>query len=261
MRKELGMSVLADKVALVTGASAGIGEATALALARRGARVVLAARRSDRLSDLARRITDEKGQALAVACDVTDRPQVQQVADKALDAYGGIDILINNAGVMPLSPMAKCRFEDWDSTIDVNLKGALYAIGCVLPAMLSRKSGHIVNVGSVAGRKVFSTAAVYCASKFALHAISDALRMELAERAPRDGNAIRVTVVAPGIVTTELRDTIADQETREALQPYYDAVKPELASEDIATAILGALEAPPHVGINEIVIRPASQVR
>jgi NADP-dependent 3-hydroxy acid dehydrogenase YdfG len=255
------MSMLADTVAVITGASAGIGEATALALAGRKARVVLAARRSDRLAALARRITDEQGRALAVQCDVTDRSQVQQMVDTTLQAFGRIDVLINNAGVMPLSPMAKCRFEDWDSTIDVNVKGALYVIGCVLPTMLAQKTGHIVNVGSVAGTKVFSTAAVYCASKFALHAISDALRMELAERAAEDGNAIRITVVAPGIVTTELRDSIADAETRAALQPYYDAVKPELASADIATAIVGALETPPHVGVNEIVIRPATQIR
>ncbi|MHC4128492.1 MAG: SDR family oxidoreductase [Planctomycetota bacterium] len=255
------MSVLADKVALVTGASAGIGEATALALARLKARVVLAARRSDRLRALARQIEAEKGRALAVPCDVTDRAQVQRLAGTTLETFGRIDVLINNAGVMPLSPMAKCRIEDWDSTIDVNLKGALYVIGAVLPTMLEQKTGHIVNVGSVAGRKAISTAAVYCGSKFALHAISDALRMELAERAAKDGNAIRVTVVAPGIVTTELRDSIIDQETRQALQPYYDAIKKELSSADIATAIVGALEAPPHVGVNEIVIRPASQIR
>jgi NADP-dependent 3-hydroxy acid dehydrogenase YdfG len=127
--------------------------------------------------------------------------------------------------------------------------------------MLAQKTGHIVNVGSVAGRRVFPTAAVYCASKFALHAVSEALRMELAQRAAEDGNTIRVTVVAPGIVTTELRDSIADAETRRAVQSNYDAVKQELTSHDIATAIVGALEVPPHVGVNEIVIRPATQIR
>jgi NADP-dependent 3-hydroxy acid dehydrogenase YdfG len=255
------MSVLADKVAVVTGASAGIGQATALALAGRGASVVLAARRADRLTTLARRITAENGRALPVPCDVADRPQVEQMVATTLEAFGRIDVLVNNAGVMPLSPMAKCRFQDWDSTVDVNIKGALYAIGCVLPTMLKQKSGHIVNVGSVAGRKVIPIAAVYCASKFALHAISDALRMELAEQAAEDGNTIRVTVVAPGVVQTELRETIADRQTRREVQSYYDSLKQELAGEDIAAAILSALEAPPHVGVNEIVIRPATQIR
>jgi NADP-dependent 3-hydroxy acid dehydrogenase YdfG len=255
------MSTLSDKVAIVTGASAGIGEAAAVALAGRGMRVVLAARRADRLEDLARRIEGARGRALAVPCDVTDRARVEAMVARAVDAFGGVDVLVNNAGVMPLSPMAKCRFQDWDAMIDVNLKGALYAIGGVLPHMLQRKTGHIVNVGSVAGLKTISTAAVYCGTKFALHAISDALRMELAERAAADGNAIRVTVIAPGVVTTELRETIADRETREALQPYYDALKQELSSADIADAIVTALEAPPHVGVNEIVLRPATQVR
>jgi NADP-dependent 3-hydroxy acid dehydrogenase YdfG len=255
------MSVLADTVAIVTGASAGIGEATALALARRRARVVLAARRADRLDALARRIAGTQGHALPVACDVADRAQVTRMVATTLETFGRIDVLINNAGVMPLSPLAKCRFDDWDRTIDVNLKGALSVIGCVLPTMLEQKTGHIVNVGSVAGRRVFPTAAVYCASKFALHAISEALRMELAARAAEDGNAIRVTVIAPGIVTTELRDTIVDAETRRAAQANYDAVKQELTSADIADAIIGVLEAPPHVGVNEIVIRPATQIR
>ena len=255
------MSTLADKVAVVTGASSGIGEATAVTLAERGAKVVLAARRSDRLSALARRIVAGGGHALAVPCDVADLAQVKQMVDRTLETFGRIDVLVNNAGVMHLSPMAKCSFDDWDGIIDVNVKGALYVIGCVLPAMLSQKTGHIVNVGSVAGRIVFSRATVYSASKFALHAISDGLRQELAERAAEDGNTIRVTTVAPGVVTTELRDSIRDPETREAVKPYYASIREELTSTDIAAAIAAALEAPPRVGINEIIIRPASQVR
>ncbi len=255
------MSTLADKVAVVTGASSGIGEATAVTLAERGAKVVLAARRSDRLSALARRIVARGGHALAVPCDVADLAKVKQMVDRTLETFGRIDVLVNNAGVMHLSPMARCSFDDWDGIIDVNVKGALYVIGCVLPAMLSQKTGHIVNVGSVAGRIVFSRATVYSASKFALHAISDGLRQELAERAAEDGNTIRVTTVAPGVVTTELRDSIRDPETREAVKPYYASIREELTSTDIAAAIAGALEAPPRVGINEIIIRPASQVR
>ncbi len=255
------MSMLSDKVAIVTGASSGIGEATALELARRNAKVVLAARRTDRVEALARKVVDRQGHALPVTCDVTDRGQVEAMVATTLETFGRIDVLINNAGTMPLSPMAKCRFEDWDRTIDVNLKGALYAIGGVLPSMLETGAGHIVNVSSVAGRRVFPSAAVYCGTKFALHAISDALRMELAERAATDGNTIRVTIIAPGVVDTELRDSIADEETRKAVEPYYKSIREELHSEDIAAAILAALEAPPHVGINEILIRPASQVR
>ena len=255
------MSMLADKVAIVTGASSGIGAATALELARRNMKVVLAARRTDRVEALAGKIVEGRGHALHVTCDVTDRGQVEAMVATTLDAFGRVDVLINNAGTMPLSPMAKCRVEDWDRTIDVNLKGALYAIGAVLPAMLEAGRGHIVNIGSVAGRRVFAGAAVYCATKFALHAISDALRMELAERAATDGNTIRVTIIAPGVVDTELRNSITDEQTRKAVEPYYNSIREELHSEDVAAAIVTALEAPPHVGINEILMRPASQVR
>ncbi len=175
--------------------------------------------------------------------------------------FGRVDILINNAGVMPLSPLVMGRFDDWDRTIDVNLKGALYAIGFVLPPMLEQGSGHIVNVSSVAGRRVFSNAAVYCATKFALHAISEALRAELAERAADNGNTIRVTVVAPGVVSTELADSITDEETRRQVRAYYETITEPLRSEDVAAAILGVLEAPVHVSINEVLVRPTSQMR
>lgn len=255
------MSILSDKVAIVTGASSGIGEATALALSRRHAKVVLAARRADRLAALARQITAEGGHALAAACDVTDREQVQQMVQTTIRTFQRVDVLINNAGVMPLAPLAKCRFDDWDRAIDVNLKGALYAIGCVLPPMLEQGTGHIVNVSSVAGRRVFPNAAVYCGTKFALHAISEALRAELAERADAAGRAIRVTIIAPGVVETSLRDSITDQETRDGVQAYYDSIRPPLTSEDIASAILAALETPAHVAVNEILIRPTSQLR
>ncbi|MHC4416067.1 MAG: SDR family oxidoreductase [Planctomycetota bacterium] len=255
------MSVLSDSVAIVTGASSGIGEATALALAERNTRVVLVGRRAERLAALARRIVAEGGHALSIACDVTQRAQVEQVVETTLQTFDRIDVLINNAGVMPLAPLAKCRFDEWDRTIDVNLKGALYAIGCVLPTMLKQGTGHIVNVSSVAGRRVFPNAAVYCATKFALHAISEALRGELAERAGRDGNSIRVTIVAPGVVDTELRDSIADAETRREVQSYYDSISDPLQSRDIAAAILTCLRAPAHVALNEILIRPTSQTR
>lgn len=256
------MSNLRDKVVIVTGASSGIGEATAIALADRGANVVLAARRKDRLDALAARIGGSGGEAAAaVACDVTRREQVESLVRSATDRFGHVDALINNAGIMPLSPLAKARIDEWDATIDVNLKGALYAIGAVLPAMLERGTGHIVNIGSVAGRHTFPNAAVYCGTKFALHAISESLRNELAERSARDGNTIRVTIIAPGVVTTELPDTIADEETRQTAGAYYSSIREPLLSVDIAESIVYALEAPPHVNINEILIRPTSQVR
>jgi len=255
------MNTLSEKVCIVTGASSGIGEATALALGGKGAKVVLAARRADRLEDLAGRIEQAGGEALAVACDVVDRGQVKAMVEKTMEAWGRIDVLINNAGIMPLAPIARCRMDEWDAMIDVNVKGLLYGIGFVLPVMLTQKTGHIVNISSVAGRRVFPNGAVYCGTKYAVHAISEGLRSELSERAAEDGNQIRVTIIAPGVVVTELADSILDDETREASRRYHQSLPGKLTSEDIAASILHALTAPPHVDINEILIRPTAQVR
>ena len=255
------MSTLSEMVCIVTGASSGIGEATALALGGKGAKVVIAARRADRLDDLAGRIEKAGGQALAVACDVVERGQVKSMVERTMQAWGRIDVLINNAGIMPLAPLAKCRIDEWDAMIDVNVKGLLYGIGFVLPIMLARKAGHIINVSSVAGRRLFNGGAVYCGTKHAVHAISEGLRGELSERAAEDGNTIRVTIIAPGVVKTELPDSIRDEETREVSLRYYDGLPGPLMSEDIAASILHAIEAPPHVNINEILIRPTAQVR
>lgn len=255
------MSVLADKVAIITGASSGIGQATALALAQRNCKVVLAARREDRLQQLKEQIVNAGSRALAIACDVADRAQVQQMVQRATDTFGRIDILINNAGVMPLSPMAKCRIDDWDYQIDINVKGLLYCIGYVLPGMLQQKTGHIVNISSVAGRIILPTAAVYCGTKFAVHAISEGLRSEMADLARENGTRIRVTVVAPGMVSTELANSILDEETREGMKKFHSSINDPLTSEDIAGSILYALQAPPHVDVNEILVRPTSQVR
>jgi NADP-dependent 3-hydroxy acid dehydrogenase YdfG len=255
------MNTLSEKVCIVTGASSGIGEATALALGGKGAKLVLAARRADRLDALAARIQQARGEALPVACDVVDRGQVKAMVEKTMEAWGRIDVLINNAGIMPLAPLARCRLDEWDAMIDVNIKGLLYGIGFVLPVMLQQKTGHIINVSSVAGRRVFPNGAVYCGTKFAVHAISEGLRSELSDRATEDGNQIRVTVIAPGVVVTELPDSIRDEETREAARKYHQSLPGKLTSEDIAASILHALEAPPHVDINEILIRPTAQVR
>lgn len=250
-----------ENVAIITGASSGIGEATALSLAEHGYRVVLAARRADRLEHLASRITEAGGAAMAIECDVVDRGQVKAVIDRAMEVFGRIDVLVNNAGIMPLAPMAKVRMDDWDREIDINIKGLLYGIGHALPIMLKQKSGHIINVSSVAGRVIFPGAAVYCGTKHAVHAISDGLRSEMAEQAKADGSQIRVTTIAPGVVTTELPDSIADDETREGSKQYYGSMPGPLTSEDIAASVLYAVQAPAHVDVSEILIRPTAQVR
>jgi len=254
------MSTLAERVVIVTGASSGIGEATALEIGRRGGHVVLAARRAERLERLEQAIADAGGQALSEACDVTKRDDVRRVVDRAMEAFGRIDVLVNNAGIMPLAPMAKCRMDDWDAMIDVNVKGLLYGIGHALPIMLEQGTGHVVNVSSVAGRRLFPGGAVYSGTKFAVHAISEGLRQELAQRAEKDGNTIRVTVIAPGVVSTELSDSITDESTREQAKTYYGSMEGPLTSEDVAASIVFAIQSPPHVALNEIVLRPTAQI-
>ncbi|RMH24430.1 MAG: SDR family oxidoreductase [Planctomycetota bacterium] len=246
------MSVLSNKVAIVTGASSGIGRATALALAKRGARVALAARRVDRLDELAGEIHAGGGKAIAVQCDVTARDQVEALVAATRETFGPIDVLINNAGIMPLSFMDACKVEEWTRTVDVNVQGVLYGVGAVLKEMIERRSGHIVNVSSVAGRKVFPGGAVYCATKFAVHALSEGLRQELA------GFDIRVTTIAPGLVTTELQDSITDERVKERFRNLPENFE-ALTSEDIAQSVLYALEAPAHVCVNEVLIRPTRQ--
>lgn len=246
------MSVLTGKVVVVTGASSGIGRATALALGRRGANVVCAARRKDRLAQLAKEIIAAGGHALAVECDVADRSQVEAVAATTRETFGPIDCLINNAGVMPLSFMDACKVEEWTWTVDVNINGVLYGVAAVLPEMIERRCGHIINVSSVAGRKVFLGGAVYCATKFAVHALSEGLRQELAP------HNIRVTTIAPGLVTTELQNSITDERVRERFKSMPEEFVP-LESEDIADAVIYAMEAPPHVNVNEVLIRPTRQ--
>ena len=246
------MSVLSNKVIVVTGASSGIGRATALALAQRGARVALAARRVDRLDQLAGEIHAAGGKAIAVQCDVTNREQVEGMVATTRETFGPIDVLINNAGIMPLSFMDACKVEEWTRTVDVNINGVLFGVGAVLEEMIARRSGHIINVSSVAGRKVFPGGAVYCATKFAVHALSDGLRQELAPV------GVRVTTIAPGLVTTELQDSITDERVKERFKSLPEEFEP-LTSEDIAQSILYALEAPEHVCVNEVLIRPTRQ--
>jgi len=248
------------KTALVTGASSGIGEATARLLGQHGVNVVAAARRRERLEQLVREIRESGGNAVAAACDVTDRNQVEAAVRLARDTFGSIDILFNNAGIMPLSPLRKGRVDDWDRMIDVNIKGLLYAMNAVLPAMFEQASGHIINTSSVAGRIVFPSGAVYCGTKHAVHAISEGLRAELSQMDP-PMSGIRVTIIAPGVVRTELPDSITDDETREQIRNYFATMQGALRSEDIASAVLFAVQSPAHMDVNEILIRPVTQAR
>ena len=243
-----------DRVAVVTGASSGIGYATALALARGGAKVALGARRQDRLEDLKTKIVQEGGQALSCKVDVANRQECQAFIDLVINEWGRIDILVNNAGLMPLSLVKNIKVDEWDRMVDVNIKGVLYCTAAALPHMIKAKSGHIVNVSSVAGRLVFPGGSVYCATKHAITAFSEGLRQELSVR-----KNIRVSCIEPGVVATELTDTITDESLKGFVE---NAKKMEaLQSEDISRAILYAVESPPHVNVNEILIRPVSQER
>jgi NADP-dependent 3-hydroxy acid dehydrogenase YdfG len=241
---------LDGKVAVVTGASSGIGEATVRALSAEGAAVVAGARRKERLDGLVEEVTRNGGKAIAVGCDVTDERQAHALIDRAIEEFGRIDVLVNNAGVMLLSKVEKGLSGEWRRMFDVNVLGLLYATDAAVGAMKRRGGGHVVNVSSVAGRKTRPTGGVYSGTKFAVNAISEALRQELLE----DG--IRVTVVEPGAVATELTDHITDEEVREGLKQR--RIEP-LRSEDIANAIAYAVVQPQRVSVNEILIRPTQQ--
>ena len=247
------MSTLADQVAIVTGASSGIGEATARALAAEGAAVVLAARREERLHDLKEEIENNGGQALVVSTDVTDRKAVEALIEQTKEAFGRIDILVNNAGLMPLSFVAKLHVEEWERMVDVNIKGVMYGVAAALPTMLEQESGHIVNVSSTAGRRIFPGAAVYCATKFAVTAFSEGLRQELSAR-----HNIRVTCIEPGAVSTELPETITDEDLLEGLSKRFENMT-RLESEDIAEAILYAVSSPSRVNVAELMVMPTEQ--
>jgi NADP-dependent 3-hydroxy acid dehydrogenase YdfG len=244
---------LKGKVAVVTGASSGIGAATALALAQEGAAVVMAARRVDRLRELEEVIQAKGGKALAVPTDVTDRDDVDALVSAAMETFGGVDILVNNAGIMPLSPLKECRVDDWERMVDVNLKGVLFGVGAVLPLMLDQGSGHIVNVGSVAGRRPFPTGSVYSATKFALRSLTWGMQLELSS-----SSKIRVTDVQPGVVATELTEHIPDPALRDDFAERTADWRP-LEAEDVAAAVVYAVTAPERVNVNEILIRPTDQ--
>jgi len=239
------------KVIVITGASSGMGAAAARHLADKGAAVVLGARRSDRIQALAAEITEAGGKATAVVTDVTKREDVRRLVDTAVETYGRIDVLINNAGIMPLSPLERLKVDEWDQMIDVNLKGVLYGIAAALPHMIEQKSGHIINLSSVAGHKYFGGSAVYSATKFGVRALSEGLRQEMA---PYN---IRVTVISPGAVKTELLDHISEKDVQEANEDYVAQVG--VPAETFARLVAFAINEPEDVGINEILFRPTAQ--
>lgn len=234
-----------NKVVLITGASSGIGAGIARALADAGAKLVLGARRLDRLEAFAQELRAAGAQVIAHPLDVTDRQSVAAFAEAGRAAFGPIDVIVNNAGIMPLSLMSSLKVEEWDRMIDVNIKGVLYGVAAVLPEMTSHKSGHIINIASIGALAVSPTAAVYCATKFAVRAISDGLRQENTD--------IRVTCVNPGVVESELADTITDPAAAELMKAYRSiALKPEA----IGRAVRFAIEQPDDVDVNEITVRP-----
>ena len=245
------MAKLDGKVAIVTGASSGIGEATAEALAAEGASVVVAARREDRLQDLVGRIEGNGGKVLSVACDVTNEEQAHALIERAEGEFGRVDILVNNAGVMLLSRIDKGLSDQWRQMFDVNVLGLLYATDATIRVMKRQGSGHIVNISSVAGRKVRATGGVYSGTKWAVNAISEALRLELQE----DG--IRITIVEPGAVKTELTEHITDEDALDAMSGLLSL--DILKSEDIANSIVYAVTQPENVSVNEVLIRPTQQ--
>jgi len=235
------------KVIAITGASSGIGEAAARLLAARGAKVLVGARRTDRLEKLVAGIKAEGGEARFRAVDVTSRDDVEAFIDFAKAEFGPVDVLVNNAGVMPLAPMAALKVDEWDRMIDVNIRGVLNGIAAVLPDMKARGSGQIINVASVGAHIVVPTGAVYCATKYAVWAISDGLRQESPE--------LRVTTISPGVVATELGNDISDAGAKGVLS---ELRKAALTPDAIARAIAYAVEQPDDVDVNEVIVRPTA---
>jgi NADP-dependent 3-hydroxy acid dehydrogenase YdfG len=242
---------IAGKVVVITGASSGLGEATARLLATEGATVVLGARRVGRIQALADELNAQGGTALALATDVTDAAQVKALIDAAVQTYGRIDVLINNAGLMPHSPLARLKVDDWDQMIDVNIKGVLYGIAAALPSMQQQKAGHIINVSSVAGHKVRAGGVVYAATEHAVRVISEGLRMEV-----KPYN-IRTTVISPGAVATELPSSITEPDLAATMQQFYDEYA--LPADSFARMVVFAMSQPEDVDINEILFRPTRQ--
>lgn len=235
------------KVIAITGASSGIGAATAKHLAARGARVVIGARRADRLEALAADIRAAGGTVLVRALDVTDLASVETFVQAAVAEFGRLDVIVNNAGIMPLSPFAAYKIDEWNQMIDVNIRGVLHGIAAALPVMQNQKGGQIINIASIAGHAVFPKAGVYCATKYAVLAISEGLRQEHTD--------IRVTVVSPGVTESELAETITDSSAKAMMTDFRSIALPAQA---IAEAIGFAVNQPAGVDLSEIIVRPTA---
>lgn len=241
------MSQIEGKTVLITGASSGIGEAIARHLAAKGAKVVLGARRIDRLATLVDEITAAGGQARFQALDVTDRADFARFAQFAESEFGPTDVLVNNAGLMPLSPLAALKVDEWDRMIDVNIRGVLHGIAAVLPGMQARERGQIINLASIGAHQVYPTAAVYCATKYAVWALSEGLRQE--------NEKVRVTTICPGVVESELAGTITDPGAKAAM---VDFRRIALTPDAIARAVAYAIEQPADVDVSELIVRPTA---
>lgn len=244
------MNNIENKVVVITGASSGLGEATARLLAKKGAKVALGARRTEKLEAIVHDIRAEGGQAEFIGMDITKPQEVQALIEKALSAFGQIDVLVNNAGLMSIAPLSELKVDEWNRMIDINIKGVLYGIAATLPVFQKQNFGHFINLASVAGIKVFSPGGtVYSGTKFAVRAISEGLRHEV-------GGTIRTTTIEPGAVESELKFGSSHKESSEFVTDFY---KQAIPADSVARAIAYAIEQPADVDINEIVLRPTSQ--
>ena len=247
----MGATNINGKVVAITGASSGIGERTANLLARGGAKVVLGARRRDRIDALAKEIAASGGKAVGFTVDVAKRAEVEAFVKGAVETFGRIDVIVNNAGIMPIAPIEALKVEEWDRQIDVNLKGVLYGVAAALPQMQKQRSGHIINIASVYGIKVFAPGGVvYCATKAAVRVLTEGLRMEL------HSQNIRCTVISPGAIATELPESSSEEATRKYLREFY---KMAIPADSIASAIAYAISRPAEEEIDEVVLRPLAQ--
>ncbi|HEV7596204.1 MAG TPA: SDR family oxidoreductase [Gemmatimonadaceae bacterium] len=245
------MTNIEGKVVVITGASSGLGEATARHLSAQGATVVLGARRGDRIQKIAGELASNGGKAIAFTTDVTQVDQVKRLVDGGVKAFGRVDVMLNNAGLMPHSPLERLKIDDWNRTIDVNIKGVLYGIAAALPYFKEQMSGHFINVSSVAGHKIRPGGAVYSATKTAVIVLSEGLRQEV-----KPYN-IRTTVISPGAVESELIDSITEPDVKKGMQAFYDATA--IPADSFARMVSFAMSQPDNVDINEILFRPTKQ--